>query len=154
MYDRKLIRLTGFDYSSSRYHFFTICVEDHYHSFGAIENKTMILSYQGNIAFEQWKWLGKQYPYIDLISFVIMPDSTIQPDRRIQSNRTIKSIPKIKPLPELIGAYKATVSKRIHQAGDKMFKWQKSYHDHIIRNMRSLNIIKKYIRKNPEKWEL
>ncbi len=74
MYDRKLIRLTGFDYSSSRYHFFTICVEDHYHSFGAIENKTMILSYQGNIAFEQWKWLGKQYPYIDLISFVIMPD--------------------------------------------------------------------------------
>ena len=74
MYDRKLIRLTGFDYSSSRYHFFTICVEDHYHSFGAIENKTMILSYQGNIAFEQWKWLGKQYPYIDLISFVIIPD--------------------------------------------------------------------------------
>jgi len=59
---------------------------------------------------------------------------------------------KIKPLPELIGAYKTTVSKRIHQAGNVEFKWQKSYHDHIIRNIRSLNRIKHYIETNPENW--
>jgi putative transposase len=59
---------------------------------------------------------------------------------------------KIKPLPELIGAYKTTVSKRIHMAGDREFRWQNSYHDHIIRNARSLNRIKNYIEKNPENW--
>lgn len=34
----------------------------------------MKLSGNGNIALEQWHWLGRQYQYIDLLSFVIMPD--------------------------------------------------------------------------------
>lgn len=34
----------------------------------------MFLSTNGNIALEQLKWLRVQYPYIDLISFAIMPD--------------------------------------------------------------------------------
>ena len=126
----------------------------------------MILSREGIIALEQWKWLGDQYPYIDLISFVIMPDhvhgiiyidtvgngrdrSLPNHDRSPDINPTI---PKIKPLPELLGAYKTTVSKRIHLAGDTNFKWQKSYHDHIIRDIKSLNIIKRYIENNPENW--
>ena len=122
---------------------------------------------------EQWYWLGNQYPFIDLISFVIMPDHIhgiiyidtdfykhyvgngrdrslhINPDRSGQTNQTN---PKIKPLPELIGAYKTTVSKRIHISGDANFKWQKSYYEHIIRNQRSLIFIKHYIETNPEHW--
>jgi putative transposase len=73
---------------------------------------------------------------------------------RDRSLHSLQTNPKIKPLPELIGAYKTTVSKRIHLAGDVMFRWQKSYHEHIIRNERSLNRIKKYIMKNPEKWAM
>ncbi|MBI5008155.1 MAG: hypothetical protein HZB98_00540 [Bacteroidia bacterium] len=61
-------------------------------------------------------------------------------------------IEKIKPLPELIGAFKTTVSKRIHMAGDLTFSWQNSYHEHIIRNMMELDRIKKYIDSNPERW--
>jgi REP element-mobilizing transposase RayT len=30
--------------------------------------------------------------------------------------------------------------------------WQRSYHDHIIRNEESLNKIRDYIRNNPETW--
>jgi putative transposase len=148
MSERKLLRLPGFNYSASRYYFFTICVKGHAHSFGSIEKKSMHLSHSGIIAFEQWVWLGAQYPYIDLISFIIMPD-------HVHGIIYIKSghpYLKIKPLPELIGAYKTTVSKRIHQAGNVEFKWQKSYHDHIIRNIRSLNRIKHYIETNPENW--
>jgi REP element-mobilizing transposase RayT len=74
MKERKLIRLAGFDYTSSRYYFFTICVKDHTNTFGKIENRSMQLSCNGYIAIEQWYWLGRQYPYIDLIAFVIMPD--------------------------------------------------------------------------------
>ena len=183
MHNRKLIRLSGFDYSANRYYFFTICIKDHLQSFGSIVNKSVLLSKNGIIAMEQWHWLGIQYPYIDLISFVIMPDHVhgiiyidtdfykqyvgngeninVRNDRdrslHKNTNRSMvinpdRSQQKIKPLPELLGAYKTTVSKRIHLDGDMNFKWQKSYHDHIIRNIRSLNIIKRYIENNPENW--
>ena len=31
--------------------------------------------------------------------------------------------------------------------------WQRSFHDHIIRNDKSLNAIKNYIETNPKNWE-
>lgn len=108
MKERKLIRLAGFDYTSNRYYFFTICTN--------VRN-------------------GR--------------DHSLQLVHSLQSKQTN---PKIKPLPELIGAYKTTVSKRIHLAGDMTFRWQKSYHEHIIRNNWALNRIKHYIQTNPENW--
>mgnify|MGYP000378727611 CR=1 FL=1 len=64
-----------------------------------------------------------------------------------------RSLPiKIKPLPELIGAFKTTSSKLIHQLGYNFFQWQKSYYDHIIRNKKSLEKIRQYIRYNHLKW--
>jgi REP element-mobilizing transposase RayT len=131
-------------------------------TFGSIVKKSMLLSEHGIIAMEQWYWLHDQYPYIDLISFVIMPDHVhgiiyIDTDfyKHYVGNgrdRSLQTIDKIKPLPELIGAYKTTVSKRMHVSGDMNFRWQKSYYEHIIRNQRSLNLIKHYIEKNPENW--
>ena len=197
MHNRKLTRLSGFDYSENRNYFFTICIQNHEKTFGSIANKSMLLSKNGIIAMEQWQWLGNQYPYSDLISFVIMPDHVhgiiyidtdfykhyvgngrdrslhinpdrslhINPDRSLHINPdhslhinpdcslpTNQTNPKIKPLPELIGAYKTTVSKRIHMSGDVNFKWQKSYYEHIIRNRQSLILIKHYIETNPEHW--
>jgi len=74
MHNRKLPRLSGFDYSLSRYYFITTCVTGRVHSFGAIENGTMRLSENGIIAHKQWIWLKDQYPYVELISFIVMPD--------------------------------------------------------------------------------
>jgi putative transposase len=174
MRERKRIRLDGFDYSSSRHYYVTICVKDRIHSFGKIENKSMQLSPNGIIALEQWHWLGNQFPYIDLISFIIMPNhvhgiifinseyyKNIIPGTDINNrngdgcvgNGRDHSLHKIKPLTELIGAYKTTVSKRIHLAGDLDFKWQKSYYDHIIRDKQSLDRIKKYIETNEANWK-
>ena len=34
-----------------------------------------------------------------------------------------------------------------------LFKWQRSFHDHIIRNDKSLNKIREYIRNNPATWD-
>jgi len=184
MKNRKLNRLRGFDYSSSRYYFITICVKNKIRYFGTIENNMVRLSAEGLIARDQLTWLVQQFPYIDLISHIIMPDHIhviikINPDfyvtkcnmpvgngRDRSLHNTIERSPnnsndgspdynfnqKIKPLPELIGAFKTTVSKRIHWAGNIEFKWQKSYHDHIIRNIRSLNVIQHYIETNPENY--
>ncbi|MFZ5950344.1 MAG: hypothetical protein ACOYXC_06545 [Candidatus Rifleibacteriota bacterium] len=61
-------------------------------------------------------------------------------------------ITKIKPIPELIGAFKTTSSKLIHNAGKINFKWQKSYYDVIIRDNESLQRISEYIKNNPKHW--
>lgn len=59
---------------------------------------------------------------------------------------------KIKSLSSLIGAFKTTSSKIIHQAGFLDFAWQRSFHDHIIRNEKSYLNISNYIDSNPERW--
>jgi len=61
----------------------------------------------------------------------------------------INVIPKIKPLDQIIGAFKTTSSKLIHQSGNTSFAWQRSYYDHIIRDQKSLHCIRKYIKNNP-----
>ena len=176
LHNRKRLRLLGFNYASQRYYFFTIVVKNHSHSFGIIKDKSVNLSTNGIIAREQWQWLGSQYLYIDLVSFIVMPDHvhgiiyinagyymkncagdgreagkgrdpSLHPQQCFKQNT-----PRIKPLPELIGAYKTTVSKRIHLAGDLTFGWQNSYHERIIRNMNELGMIKHYIETNPERW--
>ena len=63
------------------------------------------------------------------------------------------SLHKIKSLSSLIGAFKTTSSKLIHQNGLSDFAWQRSFHDHIIRNDKSLNKIRKYIINNPATWD-
>jgi len=63
------------------------------------------------------------------------------------------SLLKIKSLSELIGAYKTTVSKQIHLAGYAGFAWQRSFHDHIIRDEKSYERISNYIIDNPKTWD-
>ncbi len=160
LHNRKRLRLPGFNYSSQRYYFFTIVVKNHYSSFGIIKDKCVHLSANGIIVREQWHWLGSRYPYIDLTAFVIMPDhvhgiiyiNAGYYNKYCDVNGRDHSQQKIKPLPELIGAFKTTISKRIHMAGDLKFCWQNSYHERIIRNMIELDRIKKYIDSNPEHW--
>jgi hypothetical protein len=59
----------------------------------------------------------------------------------------------MKTLPSIIGAFKTTSSKLIHQNNLPEFKWQKSFHDHIIRNDKSLKRIREYIINNPATWQ-
>ena len=159
--ERKLNRLAGFDYSTGGYYFVTICTKNRINCFGNIVDGQMILNTHGQIVKHQWIWLQKQYKYVELDEYVIMPnhihgiiiiDDTFVGNSRDCSLQINKQ--KIKPLPELIGAFKTTSSKLIHQAGLNKFEWQKSFYDHIIRNEISLFNIRKYIKDNTLKWEL
>ncbi|OFY73626.1 MAG: hypothetical protein A2V46_03255 [Bacteroidetes bacterium RBG_19FT_COMBO_42_7] len=127
----------------------------------------MILNEWGTIAEKQWHWLCEQYPYVVLHAFVVMPNhihGIIEINRsRIKSSDPIK----IKSLSELIGAYKTTVSKQIHlldrtdrsrpvptQHGPvPSFRWQRSFHEHIIRDEKTFKTISDYILNNPARWE-
>ena len=73
-------------------------------------------------------------------------------DNYIRTGRDL-SLRKIKSLSELMGAYKTTVSKQIHLAGYMEFAWQRSFHDHIIRDEKSYERISNYIIDNPKTWD-
>ncbi|MEE9443604.1 MAG: transposase [candidate division Zixibacteria bacterium] len=57
-------------------------------------------------------------------------------------------------LSKAIAAFKTTASKYIHKAGYADFAWKRSFHDHVIRDEKSLFEIREYIQNNPLKWEL
>ena len=97
---RKPNRLKGYDYSLENLYFVTSCVQDMICCFGEIRVGTgrdlsnkkaddansvtghdlslqepqMILNQYGKIANQQWYWLAKQYPYITLHEFTVMPN--------------------------------------------------------------------------------
>ncbi|MBX9806931.1 MAG: transposase [Flavobacteriaceae bacterium] len=127
------------------------------------ENESeMILNEYGIIAYNQLEWLEIQYPYIELHSYVVMPNrihALIEIDS-LKVNSIHKSIIgqldseniKIKSLSQIMGAYKTTSSKLIHQANYEEFAWHRSFHDHIIRGEKSYLNIVNYIENNPDRW--
>lgn len=119
----------------------------------------MILNEYGIIANNQLEWLEKQYPYISLHSYIVMPNhihAVIEIDSNLIKAATNQCLPteivKIKSLSQIMGAYKTTSSKLIHEAGNDEFAWHRSFYDHIIRDEKSYFNIVSYIEKNPNTW--
>ena len=67
----------------------------------------------------------------------------------------LEPAPTMHGLPEIVRQFKTFSAKRINQMNKtpNVCLWQRSFYEHIIRNERSLNAIKKYIASNPENWE-
>ncbi len=51
-----------------------------------------------------------------------------------------------------MGAFKTTSSKKIRLLGIENFAWQRSFHDHIIKDEQVYYQIKNYIKTNPQNW--
>ncbi|WP_298307621.1 transposase [Flavobacterium sp.] len=170
-------RLQTWDYSNNGAYFITICTQNREHFFGNIQNGIMQLSEIGKLAEQYWFEIPNHFPFIELGNFVIMPNhvhgiliinkiddlslsesvetrhclvSTINSNTTIGSSRfqnqgknTISSI---------VGSYKSIVTKMSRQTHSD-FGWQSRFHDHIIRNSKSFDIIQNYIFENPLKWK-
>jgi putative transposase len=155
LHPRKRLRLDGYDYAQDGYYYVTICVFNHKKYFGDIHNGTMELNDSGQIVDRQFIWLKNQYSYINIPIWIVMPDHVhaIIEINRAEAGRDRplhmhQSCIKIKPLPELIGAFKTTTSKKIHQTGKHDFRWQRSYHERIIRGHMDYTRIYNYIKNN------
>ncbi len=172
-------RLQTWDYSNNGAYFITICTQNREHFFGNIQNGIMQLSEIGKLAEQYWFEIPNHFPFVELGNFVVMPNhvhgiliinkidnptlsstesvetrhclvSTINLNTTIGSSRfqnqgknTISSI---------VGSYKSIVTKTSRQTHPN-FGWQTRFHDHIIRNSKSFNIIQNYIFENPLKWK-
>ena len=158
--NRKPTRHSVYDYTMDGCYFVTTCTQNKQNIFGYIKNGDIILNHYGKIVKQQWLWLEKQYPYVLLDEFAVMPNhfhgllEINTYDNNVGTGRDL-SLPsniKIKSLSELIGAFKTTSSKLIHQAGLSDFTWQRSFYDHIIRNEKSLDQIRNYVTYNAFNW--
>lgn len=169
MKHRKRNRMEGYDYSSDNLYFVTSCTHDKIPFFGDIEKGEMVLNELGQIAHQQWWWLVEQYAYVKSHAFIVMPNhihGILEINREyandawagrndVGTGRDL-SLPvpvKIKSLSQLMGVYKTTTSKHIHLLGRTDFAWQRSFHDHIIRDARAYENIKNYIHHNPQRWQ-
>ncbi|EGV42641.1 hypothetical protein BZARG_3019 [Bizionia argentinensis JUB59] len=162
MKNRKRNRLKGYDYSRDNLYFVTVCVQDRLCCFGEVIDVgqgiarelsvreeipakcIMKLNVYGLIVQERLLWLQEQYPYVVIDNFVVMPNhvhAIIEIDRlRIP----VVGI-KIKSLSSLMGAFKTTSSKLIHEIGFLDFSWQRSFHYHINKTKIAYQNISNYI---------
>ena len=137
---RKRNRLECFNYSSEGFYFITICIKDKLPLLGKIENSNIELSREGITVEQHIKEISEIYDNVVLDEYVIMPNHIhIVLNIATETDKTISTI---------IGQFKRSVSKEVAYSF-----WQKSFHEHIIRNEKQYYIIKEYIRNNVINWE-
>jgi len=150
-------------------HKLTICTKNRECLFGEIINGEMILSEYGKIVEKYWIEIPKYYQNVFIDEYIIMPNHVhgiivIKQDEPIVGTIHELSLQdksyfndwlqrRNMLLSKIIGFFKMNSSKLIHQLGQNIFKWQRSFYDHVIRNEESLAEIRKYIQDNPKNWD-
>jgi len=161
--DRKRIRLKDYDYTKPGYYFVTINTNQNIQNVSKVIYGKIELNESGKIIDMAWNDLPKHYPNCKLDEYIIMPNHVHGIIKLIPGwagvitipDKKIKTSKKNHGLLEIIRGFKTFSSKMINKETKPItkFRWQKSYHDRIIRNERELDNVRRYISNNPVKWE-
>ena len=145
---RRPNRLAGYDYRQAGAYFITICTHRRYCILGSVIGGVFQPTVSGNLAAACWRALPSHYPNVALDAFVIMPNH-VHGILMLTDRATERT-----PLSEIIRGYKTwsarSINRHRQQSGTPV--WQRSYHDHIIRNETALDDIRAYIAANPLRW--
>src|SRR3990172_7412840 len=165
------IRLRGYPYSSPGAYFVTICICEKNCLLGNIQNHEMHLNPYGQIVKEEWLRSASIRKEIQLDSYTIMPNHlhgiVIIAEVNLphlpmaigqsgsQADSPVQRGPAKHSLGGLVAGFKSSATKRINELRGTpgIPVWQRNYYEHIIRNTRSLEKIRKYIDENPLRWE-
>ncbi|MBC8401558.1 MAG: transposase [Candidatus Marinimicrobia bacterium] len=153
MKHRKPNRLPDFDYSQPGYYFITIYTKNLVKYFGSIYHDELIPSAAGLVVDWNWRQIPRHHQHVGIEVFQIMPNhihGIIEIDENYQPHITRRQEMLI---PQIISRFKMQTTKQIRAEITPKFQWQRSYYDHVIRNAKSLEIIREYILTNPENWE-
>ena len=154
--NRKLNRLKNYDYSQAGHYYVTVCTKDRHECLGAIKDGAMIFNECGEIVDRYWAQIPQHYGNVRLDEFVVMPNHVhgiIIIDGIVGTEHC--SVPTIKlvSLSQIIKSFKDVTTKQIRSQCGIHFSWQRSFHDHIIRDEYDLDRIREYIANNPFKWD-
>ncbi len=146
---RKPNRLKGYDYSQNGAYFITVCTKDKKCTLGRIVGGDAHIAPR-TVLSPYGKTVRKYLCRIDgLHKYVIMPNHVHMIIFISDEDGTMwASSPTKTSIPQLIKTFKTLVSKEIGHS-----VWQRSYHDHIIRDDKDYEAIWEYIDNNPLKWK-
>ena len=146
--ERKSTRLTDYDYSSNGAYFVTVCTQGKEKILSNIVGEGLcalpkvILTDAGRIVEDSIAYINRKYHSVKVDKYVIMPNHI----------HLLISIDGAgghgdPPLHDIIGGLKSYTT---HKYGTVL--WQRSFHDHIIRNREDYDDIWNYIDTNPVRW--
>ncbi len=170
---RKTIRLKDYDYSENGAYFVTICAKNKEHIFGEIVSginmssnsavwdgfpvpPALELSRFGEIVENHIGKINEKHPTVHVDKYIIMPNHMhvilIIDNANWLGGGTGDPSP---TLGNVIAWFKYQTTKQMNiEKNTQGIKcWQRSYHDHIIRNEKSYKQIWQYIDQNPQTWE-
>ena len=147
---RKINRISEFDYGVNGAYFVTICTQNRRKILSQIVGDGFpVPKTIGLLAEEYIKQIPQKYSGVYVDKYVIMPDH-IHMLLRIDCGTGNPS----PTLGNIVGWYKyqvtKTYNKRASMNGVRLF--QRSYYDHVVRNQQDYNEIWEYIENNPRKW--
>jgi REP element-mobilizing transposase RayT len=165
---RRSIRLKGYDYAQPGAYYVTICTAGRLCIFGEVAADAVQLSPIGSIVEATWKELPQHYPFVELDSFVVMPNHVhgvlflldepsfegyvvgagLRPARKVAGQVRHS-------LSEVVRAFKTFSARRINAARGARGAsvWQRNYYERIVRDEKELERIREYIDNNPAQWE-
>ncbi len=163
---RRSIRLPEHDYTQPGAYFVTIVAAGRKCLFGNISDSEMHLNRFGLIVHEEWHRTREIRSEIELSTFVVMPNHmhgivVISSDAHCASDvgATGRSPlrphgPKAKSLGALIAGFKSAVTKQINllRRTPNAPVWQRNYYEHVIRDEKDWDRIRRYIESNPLTW--
>ena len=151
---RKRIRLPEYDYSSPGAYFVTVCTRDRRCILsriavgdGVLDVPQVHLLPYGEIVAATLQEMAASYPWLALDHYVIMPNHIHLLLRIGNDGPSRTPAPTNATLPMLISTLKRFSNKK---CGIDIF--QRSYHEHVIRNENDYLQIWEYIDTNPAKW--
>jgi REP element-mobilizing transposase RayT len=125
--------MKGFVYSQEAVYFVTICSHEHNHIFEEVsqigENNVFIPSRIGELVEENYFRLPELFPEFHLIHFSLLPNHLHFLTMKKNTDRS-----NVKNLSDLVGAFKSLSDRAVRNEVSVIQIWQKSFHDHIIRD--------------------
>ena len=148
--NRKPTRLRGFDYTQKRAYFVTACTHERCAILADICRGGALLLPIGEIVAKEIQRLPQTYA-VSIDKYVIMPNHIhmiLVLENRAQAEMISVS--------DILCALKSRTTKLANALDEQPGRmiWQRSFHDHIIRDEKDYLKIWQYIDENPRKWEL
>ena len=151
--NRKPTRLAKYDYSQNGYYFITICTHNKECVLakivgdGVYDIPKMLLSHCGKIVEKYIQKINSKYDNVCIDKYVIMPNH-IHLILVVKNNGMSRApSPTNAIVPKFVSLFKRYCNRAY---GENFF--QRSFHDHIIRDEKDYLKIWEYIDNNPAKW--